>query len=506
MLEGLAGLEYGGRIGSPLRQLCETGAGYGLQRLDANASPSLLNLMSRAARSSLKGQLRRNLERVTRPSFELSFDSFRRAFHSLHHKIDIARSHQLERKFLGERPCDRLVPLFEMFPALAELWFALISLWCDSTRELLVRFKADRNALSREFFRDGPLEKITNLRVGLSDPHNGGRTVALLKFGNFSIIYKPRPGNGEEEWYDFVRWFNRGPFKFKLRAARVLTRKGYCWMERIRAESPPPDVLLRLYRRLGATIAAAYLLRAADLHRDNIIVAGEYPVLVDAETLWHVSRRGQSASERLFETGFLSPSRERRSLRYRSSVLPALLAAAGTRLKRKEIENAIVRGFTRAWQFIFSRGLSGRFQFRTQKRRYIYRSTAKYDRIRRASIQPAALRSAAKRDQLIARLCRDSSLPTKIVGREIEALKRFDIPYFTHKPATFVVDANTSPSPPKELIEALRRAIGITCPSILGRVNFAKIRRSKSDSLPHCVLRASHFGAEHNPEEPRPAS
>jgi lantibiotic modifying enzyme len=95
-----------------------------------------------------------------------------------------------------------------------------------------------------------------------------------------------------------------------------------------------------------------------------------------------------------------------------------------------------------------------RLQFRTLKRRYIYRSTAKYDRIRRASIQPAALRSTAKRDQLIARLCRDSSVPTKIVDREIEALKRFDIPYFAHTPATLALDDNASASPPKELIEA----------------------------------------------------
>jgi lantibiotic modifying enzyme len=454
MLEGLAGLEYGNRIGSPLRQICETGASYGLQRLDASASPALLALMSRAACASLKRQLRRNLERVTRPSLKLSLDSFRQAFHSLHHKIDIARSDQAERQFLGKRPCDRLVPLFEMFPALAELWFTLISLWCDSTIELLVRFKADRRALSRKFFQNQPIKNITNLRVGLSDPHNGGRTVALFEFKDLSIIYKPRTGNGEEEWYDFVRWFNRGSFKLKLSAARVLTRKGYCWMERIRAEKPQTGALPRLYRRVGATIAAAYLLRAADLHRDNIIVAGEYPVLVDAETLWHVRTRNQSASERLFETGFLSPSQERRSLRYRSSVLPALLAAAGTRFTRKEIENAIVRGFTGAWQSIFSRRSSVRLQFRTLKRRYIYRSTAKYDRIRRASIQPAALRSTAKRDQLIARLCRDSSVPTKIVDREIEALKRFDIPYFAHTPATLALDDNASASPPKELIEA----------------------------------------------------
>jgi lantibiotic modifying enzyme len=462
MLEGLALLEYGKRIGPPLRQICETGASYGLQRLDASASPALLALMSRAARVSLKRQLRRSLERVTRPSLELSLDSFRQASYSLHHKIDIAQSDQVEHRFLGKRPCDRLIPLFEMFPALAGLWFTLILLWCDSTTELLARFKADRRTLSREFFRDRPLEKITNLRSGLSDPHNGGRTVALLEFKDLAIIYKPRPGNGEQEWYEFVRWFNRGSFKPKLHAAHVLTRKGYCWMERIRAEKPQAGALPRLFDRVGATIAAAYLLRAADLHRDNIIVAGEHPVLVDAETLWHVSRRtrNQSAGERLFETGFLSPSRERRGLRYRSSVLPALLATAATRLTREEIENAIVRGFTRAWRSIFNRGSSGRFQFRMLKRRHIYRSTAKYDRIRRASIQPAALRSTAKRDQLIARLCRDGSLPTPIVDREIEALSRFDIPYFTHKPVMPGLDEKTFFFQPRDLAESLRRAVG----------------------------------------------
>src|SRR5436190_1933921 len=76
------------------------------------------------------------------------------------------------------------------------------------------------------------------------------------------------------------------------------------------------------YQRLGGMIAAAYLLKAVDCHRENVIAVGEYPILVDVDALWHVSplTRTQSLATVLYRTGFLPNSRPG-SLQSRSSVL-----------------------------------------------------------------------------------------------------------------------------------------------------------------------------------------
>src|SRR6267143_3620257 len=228
-----------------------------------------------------------------------------------------------ERRFLGEKPSERLFSLFRKFPVLPRLWFQLISQWREQLIELLVSLAADQAVLSHAFLGGQPVGPIVDLGCGLSDSHNKGRSVVLLQFAAGSVIYKPRPGDGEWEWGALLDRMNAQSFHPRLRPARVLRREGYCWMERIVASSCKDEpAARRFYRRMGGIMGAAYLLRAADCHRENVIAAGEHPVLVDAEALWHLSRetKAQTPIDVLYRTGFL-PGSNRRSLQSRSSVL-----------------------------------------------------------------------------------------------------------------------------------------------------------------------------------------
>ncbi len=47
------------------------------------------------------------------------------------------------------------------------------------------------------------------------------------------------------------------------------------------------EELARFYRRQGGYLALLYLLAATDFHNDNLIAAGEHPVLLDLEALFH---------------------------------------------------------------------------------------------------------------------------------------------------------------------------------------------------------------------------
>ena len=156
-----------------------------------------------------------------------------------------------ERMFLGDKPSDRLFSLFKKFPVLARLWCQLISQWREHVTEVLLRFTKDRTALSHAFFGGQPIGTIADFRCGLSDSHNHGRTVMQLQFGAGAVIYKPRPGDGEWEWGSLLEWMNAQSFRPRLRAGRVLRRKGYCWMERI--EVAP----CKTARRHGASMNAS---------------------------------------------------------------------------------------------------------------------------------------------------------------------------------------------------------------------------------------------------------
>ena len=471
MLSALADFEFNSKQGLSLVTLCEAGARYGLQELEAAIPSKLLALVSQNAKRRLKRDLRRILERGTGPCLELERTSYKLALAAISLQQKATDPKFVERKFLGEKPGERLFSMFRHFPVLSRLWFQLISQWCDQVGELLVRLVADRTALSHAFLGGQPLGPIVKMRCGLSDPHNKGRTVMLLHFAAGSVIYKPRPGDGEWEWFSFLYGMNALSFHPRLRPARVLRRKGYCWMERIEPSSCKDiPAARRFYRRMGGIIGAAYLLRTADCHRENIIASGEHPVLVDAEALWHLSleTKAQTPLDLLYRTGFF-PGANRRSLQSHSSVLgrattgqhvPRIRARA---LNAAQYEREIVDGFRRAWHCLlgthdrhaaFVRRLR---RILSRERRWIYWPTEQYAAIRRASIQPAALRSGIDRELLIARSCARRTVTPAVIHAEIDALKRLDIPYFVRR-------IKERPSPDQgtaaaEVIEALHRVL-----------------------------------------------
>ncbi|HMG04712.1 MAG TPA: type 2 lanthipeptide synthetase LanM [Chthoniobacterales bacterium] len=472
MFSALADLEFGSRRRSPLAAICEAGGRHGFYELEATIAPTLLALVSQKARRRLKQNLKRILEQVTGPSLELERRSYSLALTAIGLQKERTSQTFSDHKFLGRKPSDRLFSLFKRFPVLARLWSQLIIQWRDQANELLIRLRADRTALSRALLGGQVTGPIVDLHCGLSDPHNGGRTVMLLRFAAGSAIYKPRSGDSEWEWFSFLKEINARSFQPQLKVARVLRRKRYSWMEWIEPSScKNKSEARRFYRRMGGIIGAAYLLKATDCHRDNVIASGEHPVLIDAEGLYHFSleRKAETSLDRLRRTGFF-PSSDRRSLQSRSSVLRGLAAVKrtatirGEALDAAEYKEEIVEGFSRAWRCALGTksgraALVRRLQrISSRKRRWIYRATEEYAAIMRASIQPAAVRSGIERELLIARLCSRRTAPSSIIHAEINALKRLDIPYLLKRTKKW-------PAPAKEtvlieVIEGLHRTLG----------------------------------------------
>ena len=470
MLNALADLDFRQSRSTPLSKLCETGARYGWKELEAAANPKLLASISSRAKVSLERDLQRSLERLTRPCLELEQTSFGLALNSL--GLAVSDDPKVtEKMFLGDKPSHRLFSLFKKFPVLAKLWCQLISHWREHVTEVLSRFTKDRGALSSTFFGGQPVARIADIRCSLSDPHNYGRTVMELRFEAGAVVYKPRPGDGEWEWGSLLEWMNAHSFEPRLRAATVLRRKGYCWMERIEA-APCKNAAeaRRFYERMGAIIAVAYLLRAVDCHRENLIASGEYPALIDADALFHVvpEMKGKTPLTLLHSTGFF-PSSNPRSLQSRSSILAESktgnhVARIGTRpLHVAQYQREINKGFSSAWRCILAtKDRRGAFvrrlrRIQSRARRRFYAATEKYAAIKKASIQPSALRSARERQLLLSRLCTRNAVASKVIKVEIGALKALDIPYFLLEGR-----GQITPDPariPAAVREALRRPL-----------------------------------------------
>ncbi len=259
MFFGIESLELRARKASSLGLVCEYGARYAVHRLERRVSAELLSVINRRGISQLRAYLEQRLGRISKPVFDLGLSAFTSAFDALQRQSNKSiwplPSAGLAREFLGARPSLRLFQMFKRFPVLARLWLQQICYWCDATEELLVRFETDRADLSRHFFGGAPVGRIIDLEAGLSDPHNHGRTVMLLQVEAGSVIYKPRPGNGEWQWQRLLNWLNVNGFGPRLRTVTVLRRRGYCWMERVESEPCGKRAgACKFFERLGGLI------------------------------------------------------------------------------------------------------------------------------------------------------------------------------------------------------------------------------------------------------------
>jgi type 2 lantibiotic biosynthesis protein LanM len=182
-----------------------------------------------------------------------------------------------------------LATLFGEYPVLARL----LAQNCDHAvaahTELLLRFAADRAAIVETLLGGADPGPVRTIDLGRGDRHQRGRAVAVLTFADGrQVVYKPRAQELQRHFADLVGWLNTRVPGLDLRAVTALVRDGYGWVEFAGHRSCAGVAEIdRFYRRQGALLALLYALDATDIHYENLIAAGDQPVLVDVETLFH---------------------------------------------------------------------------------------------------------------------------------------------------------------------------------------------------------------------------
>ncbi|MET7668333.1 type 2 lanthipeptide synthetase LanM family protein [Micromonospora luteifusca] len=171
-------------------------------------------------------------------------------------------------------------------PTLARELVDEMEKWVTVRRELAERTLSDLPALRAKFgLTCTSLNDLVELQVGAGDTHRGGRSVAILTVsGGGKVVYKPRGLAVESHFYTLVDLLNIKGLTHPLRRLTILERADYGWVEFVPAAScADEDGLRRFFWRQGAYLSLLYVLRASDIHLENVIAAGEQPVIVDLE-------------------------------------------------------------------------------------------------------------------------------------------------------------------------------------------------------------------------------
>src|SRR4029077_10035563 len=102
------------------------------------------------------------------------------------------------------------------------------------------------------------------------------------------LVYKPRSLAVDTHFQEILSWFNTHGYQPGFRTLQLLERRTYGWCEYIEASGCNDQAEIeRFYQRQGGYLALLYILEATDFHAENLIAAGEHPVLIDLETLLH---------------------------------------------------------------------------------------------------------------------------------------------------------------------------------------------------------------------------
>jgi type 2 lantibiotic biosynthesis protein LanM len=186
---------------------------------------------------------------------------------------------------LSEDPSRRRA-LLTSYPVLARQLAVMVDGWVRAGEKLGRDLAADGDLLG-EVFAGGSLGAVAEVVTGLGDRHRGGATVSRLRWTDGTeLIYKPRPMRVDAHFQELLAWVNSKGVTARLRTVRCLDRGDHGWMEQVTAAACDDlAARRRFYRRHGALLALLYMLGGSDFHAENVIAAGEHPVLIDLETL-----------------------------------------------------------------------------------------------------------------------------------------------------------------------------------------------------------------------------
>lgn len=378
----------------------------------------------------------------------------------------------------------------EEYPVLGRLLATRTLYWIQFSLEALSHFV--QHFPNIQALMDGTFGKLAEVRGGVSDPHNRGRSVLFFVSNSDQIVvYKPRSMAVDVCVQSLLAYLNDQGFPCPFYVQRVLDCEVCGWVPYVEPkECQSVEEVQRFFFRQGAYLAIWHLLDGNDFHAENVIAHGEHPLYIDVETLFQTpffqfdSGTAEGiASQYLFDsplrTGLLPvlayPSEGQPGVEFsglggdesevtysvewldtegddlpvfRRSSFPLppfdnLPMLDGKRMKAVDFLSFIEKGFEWIYRFFAERkqeltaqgGILDRF--RRVRIRYVIRSTQHYYNFLQAGNHPDYLKSGRDREKLLDRLYLGTKrypLRKQFVPHEKRDLLYGDIPLFTTQP------------------------------------------------------------------------
>lgn len=192
-----------------------------------------------------------------------------------------------------------LEAIYGKYGALKEVWCETVTNTFQSMNLLLDRLRQDCSIISSNFsIPKLETSKITDFEP-VGDPHKGLQQTTRIRMARsnndcYEFYYKPRNLKVDIGYDKFITWWNKRSV-IQHKVAKVIDCGAYGWAESISSGTcRSREELCRFYLRYGSIVAFSFIFASVDFHMENVIAAGEYPVLVDLETLFSCVFKGKA--------------------------------------------------------------------------------------------------------------------------------------------------------------------------------------------------------------------
>jgi type 2 lantibiotic biosynthesis protein LanM len=192
------------------------------------------------------------------------------------------------------RQRDVALAILREYPVLARQLVIRIDQWVQFCLEFVQHLCVDWKAIRSTFICQKDDVELVHVHRAMSPSHPGIRGVLIAKFSSGAqVVYKPWPVAVDVHFQELLTWLNNRRDHAPFRTLAVLDRDTYGWIEFIAPENCASDAQVRsFYERQGGYLALLYTLEAIDFRFQNVIAAGEQPILIDLDTLFHVRAKG----------------------------------------------------------------------------------------------------------------------------------------------------------------------------------------------------------------------
>ncbi len=349
---------------------------------------------------------------------------------------------------------------------------------------------------------------LNTIQFQKGDSHNKGKTATILKINHVPLVYKFRSNQILHNYNELLTFLEKKHADFHPYKIVHLSGKDFCIEEFIENEScTDENSIIEYYKNYGHLAALTYWLGSSDLHSENLIAKGTYPVLIDVETLLSAQEQRIYSDDftkiKYFEshsavsTGMLPmekywkkqidfsalngirqklPYKVRKLLHEDSSKIAFALCDAysqpadnvpklnGKRVTYEHYCGYIQKSFEEmlVWLKHHENDIDHFIQnkFYGTKVRIVLRDTQDYYNFLDFSTHPSCMVDYIEREKIFENLWNHSFVDSNIVLQEVQALYRHDIPYFytfTHSRDIFSLDGSIADYFSHDIMATLRK-------------------------------------------------